>query len=226
MASSRNTKSINFIHVSPLCKVIITHIVRCMGSTVEGFDHTITRFDLTRTFVFHVGILNPGYYHTAWWHIIGFKSMRQRGARMRQQIRPSLVQITACLLIGANQLSELMLVYCQMGPWEHIQVKFESKCNNFRPLKCISVVCKMSLFYHWTWFKQRWRHQWKGQICRFASIEIRFTESNDLILQYIWDFHEGLCSCVIFIFLNLRQSYQPNWTPNFNHGWFYPDEYL
>ena len=33
----------------------------------------------------------------------------------------------ACRLSGTNPLSELMLAYCQMEPWEHIFVKFESK---------------------------------------------------------------------------------------------------
>ena len=36
----------------------------------------------------------------------------------------------ACDLFGAKSLSEPMLDYCQLGPWEHIAVKFESKYNN------------------------------------------------------------------------------------------------
>ena len=32
-------------------------------------------------------------------------------------------------LFGANTLSEPMLLYCNLDPWEHISVKFESKYN-------------------------------------------------------------------------------------------------
>ena len=37
---------------------------------------------------------------------------------------PSLVQVMACRLFGAKPLSEPMLDYCQLNPWEHISVKF------------------------------------------------------------------------------------------------------
>ena len=64
-------------------------------------------------------------------------SLRPRDAYMRHQSRPSLVQIMACRLCGTKPLSEPMLDYCKLDPWEHISVKFWSKYNNFHWRKCI-----------------------------------------------------------------------------------------
>ena len=36
----------------------------------------------------------------------------------------NLVQIMACPMVGAKPLSEPILVYCQLEPWEEISVKF------------------------------------------------------------------------------------------------------
>ena len=65
-------------------------------------------------------------------------SLRLRDAYMHHQMRPSLVQIMACRLFGAQPLSEPMLDYCQLDPCEHKSVKFKSKYNNFHWRKCIS----------------------------------------------------------------------------------------
>ena len=43
---------------------------------------------------------------------------------MRQWTGSALVQIMACRLVGAKPLSEPTLVYCLLGPWEQISVKF------------------------------------------------------------------------------------------------------
>ena len=43
----------------------------------------------------------------------------------------------ACPLVGANPLSEPMLAYCQLDPWEHTSVKFQSKCTHFHSRKCV-----------------------------------------------------------------------------------------
>ena len=43
---------------------------------------------------------------------------------MRRQTRPSLIQIMVCRLLGAKPLSDAMLAYCQLDPWELISVKF------------------------------------------------------------------------------------------------------
>ena len=43
---------------------------------------------------------------------------------MHQLTTPSLVQIMSCRLISAKPLSEPMLEYCQLDPWEQISVKF------------------------------------------------------------------------------------------------------
>ena len=58
-------------------------------------------------------------------------SLTPRDAYMRHQSKPSLFQIMACCLFGAMPLYEPKLDYCQLGPWEHISMKYESKCNTF-----------------------------------------------------------------------------------------------
>ena len=56
---------------------------------------------------------------------------------MRHQPRPSLVQIVACRLFGAEPLSERMLYYCQLDPQEQISVKLFSKFKYFHSRKFI-----------------------------------------------------------------------------------------
>ena len=46
-----------------------------------------------------------------------------------------------CHLFSAKPLSEPMLDYWQLGPWEHISVKFESVHNSSYCKKCISKCC-------------------------------------------------------------------------------------
>ena len=43
---------------------------------------------------------------------------------MRQLVGSTLVQIMACRLFGAKPLSQPMLRYCQLDPWEQTLVKF------------------------------------------------------------------------------------------------------
>ena len=43
---------------------------------------------------------------------------------MRQLVGSELVQIMACRLFGAKPLSQPMLRYCQLDPWEQTLVKF------------------------------------------------------------------------------------------------------
>ena len=40
-------------------------------------------------------------------------------------------------LIGAKPLPELMLIYCQLDPWENISMKFQSEFYHFHSRKCI-----------------------------------------------------------------------------------------
>ena len=54
-----------------------------------------------------------------------------RVTHMRRQTKPSLLKIMACHLLGAKPLSQTMLIYCKLSPWEQISVKFESKENVF-----------------------------------------------------------------------------------------------
>ena len=51
-------------------------------------------------------------------------SLRPSAAYMRKQPMISLVQIMACRLFGAKPLSEPMLDYCQLEPWEQTSVQF------------------------------------------------------------------------------------------------------
>ena len=46
--------------------------------------------------------------------------LRPSDAYMRQQTKPSLVQIMACRLVGAKSLSEPTLVYCQLGRFKFL----------------------------------------------------------------------------------------------------------
>ena len=47
-----------------------------------------------------------------------FNSLRLSDAYMRQQTKPSLIQIMACRLTGAKPLSETMIEYCDLDHWE------------------------------------------------------------------------------------------------------------
>ena len=51
-------------------------------------------------------------------------SLRPSDAYMHPQPRTSLAQIMACRLFGAKPLSEPMLEYYQLDPWEQTSVKF------------------------------------------------------------------------------------------------------
>ena len=64
-------------------------------------------------------------------------SLRPSDAYMRQQIRPSLVQIMACRLVGAKSLSEPTLDYCELEPSEQTSAKFLSIFKHFPSIKCI-----------------------------------------------------------------------------------------
>ena len=51
----------------------------------------------------------------------------------------------ACRLAGAKPLSEPILEYCQLDPWEQTSVKYQSKFIHFHSRKCIwNVVWKMA----------------------------------------------------------------------------------
>ena len=51
---------------------------------------------------------------------------------------PTLLQIMACRLFGANPLSEPMLPYCQLDPKQCISVKFHLKFKSFHSRNCPS----------------------------------------------------------------------------------------
>ena len=56
-----------------------------------------------------------------------FNSSPPIAAYIRWWTVSSLVQVTACRLLGAKPLPEPMLAYCQLDSWEQISVKFESE---------------------------------------------------------------------------------------------------
>ena len=65
--------------------------------------------------------------------------------------RPTLVQIMACRLVDTMPLSEPMLEYCQLDPWEQISVKFYQKLKHFHSRTCIWKyrLRKLRLFCLW-----------------------------------------------------------------------------
>ena len=68
---------------------------------------------------------------------ISVNSSLPGAAYMRQWMGSALVHIMACRLFGAKPLSEPMLDYCKLDPWEQTSVKFESKYKTFHSRKCI-----------------------------------------------------------------------------------------
>ena len=56
---------------------------------------------------------------------------------MHQWIVSALVQIMACRLYSVKPLSEPMLDYYQLDPWEQSSVKFKSKYKIFHPWNCV-----------------------------------------------------------------------------------------
>ena len=55
--------------------------------------------------------------------LVSFNSLRPSDEYMSQYTRPILDQIMACGLIGTKPLSEPVLAYCQLNPWEQITIK-------------------------------------------------------------------------------------------------------
>ena len=76
-----------------------------------------------------------------WCYCTTITSLRLCDAYMRQQTRPSLVQIMACGLISTKPLSESMLPSCQLDLKEHISVKFYLKFKSLQSRKCTWKCC-------------------------------------------------------------------------------------
>ena len=81
---------------------------------------------------------------------ICFNSLRPNDAYIRRQPRPSSVQIMACHLFGNKPLSEPMLSFSQLDPWEQISVKSKSKFKYFHWRKC-SWQCRLPNGGHFVW---------------------------------------------------------------------------
>ena len=87
---------------------------------------------------------------------------------MRHPTKPPLVQIRACCLFGAKPLSEQILAYCQLGPWEHVSVKSTSKYDNFHwrkwlwkcPMQNVGQYVKTSCKGRLTYGRMSWYVSW------------------------------------------------------------------
>ena len=64
-------------------------------------------------------------------------------ANLCQWTMSTLVQVMACRLVGAKPLPEPLPTYCQLDPWEHTSVKFESKHFHSRNV-FENVLCEMA----------------------------------------------------------------------------------
>ena len=114
---------------------------------------------------------------------------------MCQWIGSALVQIMACHLFCTKPISEPMLAYCQLDPWEQFSVKFLSKFRHFRSRKAVeNIICKMATILSWPQCVKRlwlWTHRilcemspCTCQICLKGTIEfeLHVTQSVDIHL--------------------------------------------
>ena len=81
------------------------------------------------------------------WHApeCNFNWFRNRGAYMRHQTRPSLLQIMACRMLCTKPLSEPILDFCQLGPCDFFQWKLNQTTTIFtEEYARENVVCEMA----------------------------------------------------------------------------------
>ena len=81
--------------------------------------------------------INTGKYSVIKSHHDFLNSSLLSATYMHQWIVSALAQIMACHLFGTKPLSDSVLNYYQMDPWEQILVKFWSKYKTFHYKKCI-----------------------------------------------------------------------------------------
>ena len=62
----------------------------------------------------------------------------------------ALVQVMPCCLFGAKPLTEPILNYCQLHPWEQTSVKFDWQYKTFHSRKCIWI-CHLWNGGHFVW---------------------------------------------------------------------------
>ena len=129
-------------------------------------------------------------------------------------------------LVRAKPLSEPMLVYCQLDPWEQVSVKFESEFYPFHSRKCIWK-CRLPKWWPFcpgeddlTGNKCRTNHFFFSQIvtdwCRMLTQEVRLpkTSKSNLvkfcwIKQFIQSWHCGisplwLCALLVVVLISAR----------------------
>ena len=97
-------------------------------------------------------------YHENMFANYTFNSLRPIDAYMRRQHRPSLVQIMFCRLFGAKPLSEPMLTFWQLDPWEETSVKFQSKFKYFHSRKGM-----------WKYFLPHSAHFVSASMCQYLT---------------------------------------------------------
>ena len=105
----------NFLHVV-VSTVLDDSLTRCQGICRQS-DHQIWIQHIYRPSTSRVNSLKLG------------------DTYMQPYMQPSLVQIMACCLFGTKPLSEPMLAFCELDPWEQTSVKFSMKFKNFHSRK-------------------------------------------------------------------------------------------
>ena len=120
--------------------------------------HTCVNISSTHNFIcaiFHISM-----------HDLTLRVLIHRGRVTHTCVRnPSLDQIMACLLVGARPISEPMLEYCQLDPWEQASVKFQSNLYIFFILESATenILCEMvAILFRERWVNALWPndHTW------------------------------------------------------------------
>ena len=111
---------------------------------------------------------------------------------MRRWTWSALDQVVACRLFGAKPLPEQMLTDCQLDPWEHTSVKFESKYKIFfREDAFENVVCEMAITL-------QWRHNGRDGVSNYQPLDCLLNRlfrrrskkhQSSASLVFVWGIH-------------------------------------
>ena len=120
------------------------------GKTRPPVHFSLTTYNVYMIYIYTTGQheispYNEIIYHISWclWSLLNWGVCKN--VCMRQWKRQSLVQIMACRLFGTKPLSELMLAYYIMDPWEHFQWNFNQNTSfSIQGNELEDVVCKIS----------------------------------------------------------------------------------
>ena len=120
-------------YVIRLCGLIHHSGMNCVCCHPKHWYPIITVFSLPRWGYAFFGNFGHGITNSFKFQHLNFHD----AAYVRQWIRSALFQILACRLFGAKPLSEPMLGYCEVCPYEQTSVKLESKYKTIHSWKCI-----------------------------------------------------------------------------------------